>query len=495
MVLPVHKYELSVLDLLKEHRRMNLDELVSKLHLGKDKVMWALENLKEKGFITILHEERGKIRINREGIEYVRDGLPEEQLLRALENKKIYVSSLDEKGKIGFLWGKRLGLIEIAGGTLKPTARGREAAKNGVPMGELLREISKNPDDHELIEQNLEALSELSKRKLVDLDRHTEIKEIEITKTGAEAVHEGTADPIDQIDRGVIASGSWDARGFKRYDINVKVGRQIPAMKHPLKRLIDQLKDAYVSMGYQEISGPAVESSFWVFDSLFVPQDHPARDAQDTFYISNLENADFKNVPHVKTVKKAHQKGWHAKWREDVAGQMLLRTHTTSVSSRYLYSIVNDLKKNPDSYMLPIKLFSIGRVFRNESVDYRHLGDFYQHDGIIIGKNLTLSNLFDELTKIYKFLGVKIKFKPSYFPFVEPGVEFMAYYEKNKEWIELGGAGMLREEITGVKRSKLSVLAWGPGIDRTLLIKDQSISNISELYNNDIGWLRSRQEV
>jgi phenylalanyl-tRNA synthetase alpha chain len=293
----------------------------------------------------------------------------------------------------------------------------------------------------------------------------------------------------------MIASGSWTGRKFKRYDIGVRVEEQTPAMKHPLKRLIDQMKDAYVSMGYREVSGPAVESSFWVFDSLFVPQDHPARDAQDTFYASNLESAKFGNAPHVRIVKAAHLKGWHAKWSEEVAGRMVLRTHTTSVSSRHIYDIIHDMARNPGGYSLPIKLFSIGRVFRNEAVDYKHLADFYQHDGIVIGRDLTLSNLFDELTKIYDFLGIKIKFRPSYFPFVEPGVEFLARYEKNGEWIELGGAGVIREEITGVSRSKLSVLAWGPGLDRTLLIKDRSISSISELYNNGVGWLRSRRGV
>ena len=200
-------------------------------------------------------------------------------------------------------------------------------------------------------------------------------------------------------------------------------------------------------------------------------------------------------MPEIKTVKEAHMKGWHSIWDEEVAGRMLLRTHTTSVSSRHIYGIINEIRQNPEKFALPIKLFSVGRVFRNESVDYKHLADFYQHDGIVIGKGLTLSNLFDELIKIYNFLGIKIKFKPSYFPFVEPGTEFLAYYEKNDEWIEIGGAGVIREEITGVKRDKLSVLAWGPGLDRSLLIKDPSISSISELYNGGIGWLRNRREV
>ena len=495
MVLHVHKYELLVLAVLKEHPKATLEVLTSKSGLGKDEVMWALENLKEKGFVEVAYESRNKVAISPEGKEYASGGLPEERLLKELESTEKKVSMLSDTERIGFQWSKKLGFVEIVDGNLKLTDAGKVAANGGVAMGELLRALSKNPNDHKLIEQHSEELAELSKRKLIEIYKHAEINNVEITEQGISAKDEGSSESIDQIDRNIIANGSWEGKMFKRYDVNVKVERQVPAMKHPLKRLIDKLKDAYVSMGYQEISGPAVESSFWVFDSLFVPQDHPARDAQDTFYISNLDNAKFENMPHIKTVKKAHRKGWHAKWREDVAGQMLLRTHTTSVSSRYVYNIVDELKRNPDSYNLPVKLFSIGRVFRNETIDYRHLADFYQHDGIIIGQNLTLSNLFDELTKIYNFLGIKIRFKPSYFPFVEPGVEFSGYYEKNKEWIELGGAGILREEITGVKRKKLCVLAWGPGLDRALLIKDKRVSNISELYNNNIGWLRDRQEV
>ncbi len=492
----MHKYESLVLKALSEKNNLNMGELTSMSGLGKDEVMWALENLKSKGMAIVEYSEKDTIELSDEGKSYVKDGLPEEQLVKHLTGNEVNVADLiDEKSRIGLQWAKKLGLIQISEGTLKLTDAGRKAAQHGIEEGKLLRKLSRGDYDPKNLNEHKDSMLNLVKRKLIQIERSKAIQSVSITKEGMGAPKDISAEVIDHVDRNVIASEAWKTKEFKKYDVNVGMERRVPAMRHPVKRLIEQLKDAYTSMGFHEISGPAVESSFWVFDSLFVPQDHPARDAQDTFYISNLQNATFEDSPHVKTVKKAHEKGWHSKWAQDVAGQMLLRTHTTSVSSRYVYNMVSELSENPDKYDLPIKLFSIGRVFRNEAIDYRHLADFYQHDGIIIGKNLTMSNLFDTLTKIYAALDIKIRFRPSYFPFVEPGTEFSAYSEKTKEWIEMGGAGIIREEITGVKRSKLSVLAWGPGIERILLIKDPSIQSISELYNNDIGWTRNRKGV
>jgi len=471
----VHKYEISVLGALKGRGSESLEAVISASGVGRDEARWAIENLKAKGLVEVSYSQDEVFELTAEGKLYAKEGLPEVNLVAEVKKGEVKTVSELKNGsdRIGFQWAKEKGWIKIENGELKLTQVG---------------------GDHKIMQIKVEKLdkSEQIKRKLGVSVIKRAVTGVSITKKGISALKEGKADEelIDSIDRNMIASAAWEGKKFKKYDVNITVERRIPAMRHPIKKLIEDLKDAYISMGYKEISGPAVESSFWVFDSLFVPQDHPARDAQDTFYVSNLESETFNKVPYVRTVKRAHEKGWHTKWREDVAGQMMLRTHTTSISSRYLYGIINELKEN-----LPIKLFSIGRVFRNETVDYRHLADFYQHDGLIIGKNLTVSNLFDELIKIYDFLGIKIKFKPSYFPFVEPGVEFMAYSEKAKGWIELGGAGMIREEITGVKRNKLSVLAWGPGIDRILLIKDPTISNISELYNSNLGWARNRKGI
>ncbi|MDE1870408.1 MAG: phenylalanine--tRNA ligase subunit alpha, partial [Candidatus Micrarchaeota archaeon] len=130
-----------------------------------------------------------------------------------------------------------------------------------------------------------------------------------------------------------------------------------------------------------------------------------------------------------------------------------------------------------------------------ENIDYKHLTDFYQSDGIIIGESLTMANLFDTLTRIYAALGIKVRFKPAYFPFVEPGAEVYAYHEQRKEWLEIAGCGILRREITGVSRKNVTVLAWGSSVERLLMIKDPEIERISDLYNNGVGWLRSKKLV
>ena len=487
----MHRYESLVLKALKKKGGMNLNELEAESGLGKDETMWALESLKAKDMVGIEYVQKESLTLSDEGRSYAEHGLPEERLLEELGKSEIKASELNtEIERISLQWAKRRSLITIENGLIRMTDSGTKAASEGLADGKILRGILDG--SYNFVGKN--EIADLIKRGLVELRARRNIEHISITGKG-DSADMGEDDIIDTLDRNIIANETWRDRRFKKYDVNASVERQAPAMRHPVKRLLEEMRDAYLSMGFTEISGPAVESSFWVFDALFVPQDHPARDAQDTFYISNLENAVFNNEHYVATVKKAHQKSWRSGWSREVAGQMLLRTHTTSVSARHMYEIIDGLKKNPDRYNLPIKLFSIGRVFRNEAVDYRHLADFYQHDGIIIGRDLTFSNLFDTLRRLYKAVGIDIKFKPSYFPFVEPGMEFMAYSDKTKEWIELGGAGMIREEITGVKRSKLSVLAWGPGIERILLIRDHGISSISELYNCNLGWLRGRRGV
>ncbi len=492
----MHKYESLVLKALSTKNNISLDELVLISELGRDEAMWALENLKSRGMVSVEYGEEEHVKISEEAKAYVKDGLPEEQLVKRLLSHEVEVADLiDSTSRIGLQWAKKNGLVEISQGKLKLTDQGKIVAQKGLGEGDLLRTLSSNNYDTKLLSQQREYLLSLVKRKLVTIERSRSMDKISITSQGSVAPRYHDADLIDQIDRSIISAETWKNKEFKKYDINVPVERKIPAIRSPIKRLIEQIKDAYASMGFQEISGPAVESAFWSFDSLFVPQDHPARDMQDTFYVSNPSRANIANLPQVKRVKRVHEKSWHAKWSEDIASQMVLRTQTTSVSSRYTYEIMNAMAKSDAQYSLPLKLFSVGRVFRNEAIDYRHLADFYQVDGLIIGKDLTLSNLFDTLKKIYAAIDIEIRFKPSYFPFVEPGAEFQAHLKDRDEWIELGGSGILREEITGVKRSKYTALAWGAGIERILLVKDPSLASISELYNNGLGWIRKRRLV
>ncbi len=211
---------------------------------------------------------------------------------------------------------------------------------------------------------------------------------------------------------------------------------------------------------------------------------------QDTFFLANPGSMEIGERGLVSRMKREHERAWHMEWSEEVASQAVARTHTTSVTGRYVHKLVEEVLKDPQKHQLPIKLFTVGRNFRNENIDYKHLADFYQTDGIIIGRDLTLANLFDTLIKLYRGIGVSVKFTPQYYPFVEPGVHVLA--DINGEWMEIGGAGIIRREITGVGRRKISVLAWGLAIERLLLLKDKRIDSIASLYNSSVGWLRER---
>jgi phenylalanyl-tRNA synthetase alpha chain len=257
-----------------------------------------------------------------------------------------------------------------------------------------------------------------------------------------------------------------------------------------MHEFLNTIRQIWLDMGFTEVSGPIIEPAFWVFDALFSPQDHPTRDMQDTFFLKNPSKISVEDIALMKRVKKMHQTGWKEKWREELAQQAILRTHTTSVSARHINKYANVEEKH-----YPLKFFTVGRNFRNESIDYKHLAEFYMFEGIIIGNNLTLSNLIYTLKQFYARLGMdNLVFRPAYFPFVEPGLEICYYDEKKKDTIELGGAGIIRKEITRAMGTNKTVLAWGPGLDR-LMFKAFDIESLTDLYNNDIEWLRKRKEL
>ena len=478
----MHKHEISILSVLQKEKECSLARLSERCSLDSGSLLWALENLKEKGFVEVEKKEEQRYTVTDEGKEYAKGKMPEEELFAELQKSNgVKIASLSEKkAQIGLTWLKRAGLIEITDGVARLSQKSPSHFQSGD--GDLLRKIANGDADYGA---DPEALGNLLKRGLIRQHTESRITRVSITEQGMNAPLVSD-DSIGQLTRSIISSGAWEGRNFKPYEISAPVEPARAARRHPLRETISEIKNAYLSMGFSEVSGPMVEPAFWVFDSLFVPQDHPARDVQDTFYLSNPEHLDYEQE-YEKTVRRAHKGSWKSKWDKRIAESAMLRTHTTSVSSRYIYRIIREIRKNPESYNLPIKLFSIGRIFRNENIDYKHLADFYMHDGIIIGKRLTLSNLFDTLIKIYASMGIKITFKPSYFPFVEPGAEFYALLAKNGEMVELGGSGIIRKEITGLKRSSISVLAWGAGVERILLIKNSKLNGISELYNSGIG--------
>jgi len=493
----MHRYEVAVLKALRGGKPMTLDEALKASRLKREELLWAVENLSMMNAIEARKAEAESVELTDEGRAYASSRMPEELLLERLRKGSVRASQLaGREEQIGLQWAKKGELITISNGLVALTEKGRAAAAKGVEDGKVLRELGKTPESYfRLISSDKEAVLNLMKRGLIAIRKRNEIQSLKITAKGMKEMEKAPErEEVDALSKNIIMNRSWEGKAFKPYDVTLKVEREGMAIRHPLRKTISEIRDVYLGMGFREVSGPVIEPAFWVFDALFSPQDHPTREMQDTFFLSNPESIKMKRDSTFERVKNDHLASWGGGWKAETAEKATLRTHTTNVSVRQIDEF-NKASPSEKKGRLPLKLFSIGRVFRNENIDYKHLTDFYHTDGIVMGNNLTMANLFDILTSIYKPFGMELRFKPAYFPFVEPGVEIYAYYERTKSLVEMGGAGILRREVTGVPRKNMTVLAWGLGVERLTLLRDPNIKSIAELYGSDVGWLRSRRMV
>jgi phenylalanyl-tRNA synthetase alpha subunit len=225
----------------------------------------------------------------------------------------------------------------------------------------------------------------------------------------------------------------------------------------------NKIKKIFSAMGFIEMYGPYVELSYWNFDALFQPQDHPSRELADTFYLPIYKDIEYTNV------KDIHEKYWKNEWKEDEARKLVLRTHTTVLSAKYL----SKYKRG--------KFFAIGKVFRNEAIDYKHLAEFHQIEGIVADKNLNFKHLLGVLKRFYSYLDLSIRFRPSYFPYTEPSVEIEAYFPSRNSWIEIGGAGIFRKQVSEILNCEYPVLAFGLSLERTIMLFSE-VDDIRDLY-------------
>lgn len=293
-------------------------------------------------------------------------------------------------------------------------------------------------------------------------------------------------DEVSQLTHEHLKTGSYKDKKFRQYDVDTIVPELLNAKMHPLRNIIEEIRDIFLQMGFQEIQGPMAESSFWNFDALFVPQDHPAREMQDTFYLERPGVARLPDNETVDAVKSAHEDGgvsksvgWRYKWNSDMARTTLLRTHTTATTIRALA----ERKK------APIKVFSVDRVFRNERITYKHIPEFHQCEGIVVGQ-VNFNNLLGILKEFYAKMGFeKVRFRPGFFPYTEPSLEVEVFFEEKGKWLELGGAGIFRPEVTEPLGITEPVLAWGLGLERLAMLR-LNLNDIRVFYLSDIDELR-----
>eukprot|EP00035_Acanthoeca_spectabilis_P035899 m.36724 g.36724 ORF g.36724 m.36724 type:complete len:514 (-) comp7608_c0_seq1:1897-3438(-) len=288
----------------------------------------------------------------------------------------------------------------------------------------------------------------------------------------------------------MLADGSWKTAKFRKF--NLDASPSIPAgALHPLLKVRSEFRRIFLEMGFSEMptnSPGFIESSFWNFDALFQPQQHPARDAHDTFFMSEPEtSADFPE-DYLQRVKTMHEVGgsgsigYRYDWARSEASKNILRTHTTAVSTRMLY------KLGQQREFKPVKYFSIDRVFRNESLDATHLAEFHQVEGLVADYNLTLGNLIGTLNLFFQRLGLTdIKFKPAYNPYTEPSMEVFAYSKELGKEVEVGNSGVFRPEMLrpmGLPED-VTVIAWGLSVERPTMIK-YGYKNIRDLFGASV---------
>jgi phenylalanyl-tRNA synthetase alpha chain len=243
--------------------------------------------------------------------------------------------------------------------------------------------------------------------------------------------------------------------------------------EHPLSILANQAYAVFSELGFEIAMGPELESEWYNFDALNVSKDHPARDMQDTFFI---KNASLDTFPQVlgSQAQPDHS--------EKYAGSAVLRTHTTNVTARAIEQAGKDGR-------IPFACISIGKVFRNEATDATHEMQFFQIDGAMVREDISIADLKGVLTHFYKkMLGddVEMEFRPSFFPFVEPGLEVWLKF-KNR-WLEVMGAGMLHPNVLrnlGLDPTKVQGFAFGGGLDRIAMVK-WNIPDVRLFYQGDL---------
>ena len=494
----LHPLERKLLPFLEDN--VTYKDLLLKSEMQDIQVMRALQWLSNKE-ILILHESKKDIiDLDTNGTKYSEHGLPEVNFLKAmpgsgvisgeeikkkagLDSQEFGVSIGILKKKVAIATQQDKGILKISITNQGLKLREKESLEEAFLKKQFPLQLSSFSDEEKYAYESLK-----SRRQIVKLEQKKTIS-ITITPAGKELLSDKENFNIeyveDNISHSMLKAGSWKGKKFRHYDIKINVPSISGAKRHFVKQSMDYIKKVWLELGFKEMEGTMIQSAFWDLDSLFVPQDHPARAMQDSFYIKDPAEAKIP-ADIKKRVKAVHEtgantgsRGWGGKWSEKEAAQNMLRTHTTVLSARTIAS----LKKE----QLPVKFFSVNKVYRNEALNWKHLFELHQVEGIVVDPNATLKHLKGYLKEFYNKLGFeKVRMRPAHFPYTEPSLEIDVFHPEKKQWVELGGAGIFRPEVVKTLLGiDIPVLAWGQGLERGIM-SYYEFKDIRHLYNNDI---------
>ncbi|MBN2141985.1 phenylalanine--tRNA ligase subunit alpha [Candidatus Woesearchaeota archaeon] len=500
----LHPLERKVLPALKKHEK--LSDIVRESGLLEVEVMRAVQWLQAKEVLHLKEFVKEVLELGSNGQKALANGLPERIFLKAIEEEaknrddlKAASGLSDEEVNacVGVLRGKAA--INISQGPVfMITEHGKTLLQKDTPEEALLKKISqKEVSPSNLKDLEKLAFSNLKKRKDLIVAAIKKEWTITLTPAGKSLVKLDLKDDlIEKLTPEMLASGSWKDKKFRSYDVEAVVPKKARGKRHFWNQAKQSAKSIWLDMGFKEMTGNHIQTSFWNFDALFTAQDHPVREMQDTFFISEPKEGKLPDDACVEAVKAVHENGgdtgstgWNYRWNPEEAKKNVLRTHTTCLSARTL------ARMKEESIPMPAKYFIVGKVFRNETMDWSHLFEFSQVDGIVVDENANFRHLLGYLKSFFKKMGYEeARFRPAYFPYTEFSVEIDVFHPKHKKWFELGGAGIFRPEVVKpLLGIDVPVLAWGPGFDR-IIIDYFKITDIRELYKNDVKQLREMKE-
>lgn len=504
----LHPLEVTILSQLSRSKGPLTDrQLLEQGTLDSSQVSMAIGWLLAKKLLHIKTETRTPIvNLTEVGKQYHGSQSPPEWILDSIapaagESASMTVKDLQDKGKfqptelsraIGFL--KKEGAIRLVSGGKIETAE--TPSETTTVLRALLQALSSHPKElSEFSPSQQEIIRQFSVKRgnaqePFKIDERVE-REYELTKEGysiGRLCQEGPVEEISQLTPDMLKEGSWRNKRFRKYTINLRPPRVAVGRRHPYREFLDLVKQKLVGMGFQEMRGPLVETEFWNMDALYMPQFHPARAIHDVYFIKTPTHSDAIPEPFLSRVSAAHENGgttgstgWGYQYDRERARRLILRSQGTAVSSRTL----------ADTPAIPGKYFSIARCFRYDQVDATHATDFFQVEGIVLGEDIHFRTLLGLLTLFAKEMAQaqESRFLPAYFPFTEPSVELHVRHPR-LGWMELGGAGLLRPEVTQPLGVTVPVIAWGLGLDRMAMVA-LGIHDIRDLFSSDLEKVRN----
>jgi phenylalanyl-tRNA synthetase alpha chain len=246
---------------------------------------------------------------------------------------------------------------------------------------------------------------------------------------------------------------------------------------HPITQTIREICAVLASLGFEIAQGPEIETEFYNFDALNIPKDHPSRDMQDTFWLKSQKEDQKKGNTMSAVMTSAST---------NASARRLLTTQTSAIQIRFME------EKIKAGLLPPFRVMAPGKVFRNEATDATHEAQFFQLEGLLVDRHVSLADLKGTLEKVFKSLfghDSEIRFRPSYFPFVEPALEVDVKWGAG--WLEVLGAGLVHPNVfraAGIDPAQWQGFAFAFGIDRLIMLK-YGIDDIRLLYSGDLRFV------